>query len=142
LSAEDKASFPTPASVGSVEFARMHEDLWTLEERFWLGDALFYEQHLAAGARMVFPQPVGVLGGAQILASIDSGKRWRRVEFANQHLVDPAEGTAVLVYAAAANRGNAGSAYRAQCSSVYVRVGGRWQLAAHHQTPADCTLAG
>ena len=81
------------------------------------------------------------MGRAQILASIEASKRWRRVEFANQHLVDPVEGTAVLVYAAAADRGNASSAYRAQCSSVYVRVSGRWQLAAHHQTPADCTLS-
>jgi hypothetical protein len=117
------------------------EDLWVLEERFWLGDPLFYEQHLAVDARMVFPQPVGMMGRAQILASIEPDKRWRRVEFANQHLVAPAEGTAVLIYAAAADRGIAGSAYRAQCSSVYVRSGGRWQLVAHHQTPADCKLS-
>lgn len=117
------------------------EDLWDLEERFWLGDALFYAQHLAADARMVFAQPVGMMGRAQILASIEPNKRWRRIEFANQHLLDPVEGTAVLVYAAAADRGGAGSAYRAQCSSVYVRSGGRWQLVAHHQTPADCTLS-
>ncbi|CAN7165922.1 nuclear transport factor 2 family protein [Variovorax sp. LjRoot290] len=119
----------------------MEEDLWALEERLWLGDALFYEQHLAVDARMVFPQPVGMMGRAQILASIEPDKRWRRVEFANQHLLAPAEGTAVLVYAAAADRGSTGSAYRAQCSSVYVRTGGRWQLVAHHQTPADCKLS-
>lgn len=118
------------------------EELWALEERFWLGDALFYEQRLAVDARMVFPQPMGMMGRAQILASIESGKRWRRVEFADQHLVAPAEGTAVLIYAVAADRGSAASAYRAQCSSVYVRSAGRWQLAVHHQTPADRKLSG
>src|SRR5690606_27462424 len=38
--------------------------LWRMEQQFWLGDAAFHAQHLAPGALMVLPPPVGVLDRA------------------------------------------------------------------------------
>ena len=40
---------------------KQDEDLWKKEERFWLGDAEFYEQALAPDAIMVLPPPAGIL---------------------------------------------------------------------------------
>jgi hypothetical protein len=55
-------------------------DLIALEEQFWKGDADFYRQRLTAEALMVFPDPVGVLGQEETVASISQAPRWRDVE--------------------------------------------------------------
>lgn len=112
------------------------KELWRLEEQFWIGSAEFYERTLAPDAFMVFPQPAGILDRAATIKSISSGARWRTASFNEQHCVMPASDTAVLVYAAQADRGEPGSEYTAQCSSTYIRGKDGWQLVLHHQTPA------
>ncbi|MDP9877321.1 hypothetical protein J2W25_001628 [Variovorax boronicumulans] len=113
----------------------MHDDnLWRIEEQFWSADADFYEQHLCAQALMVFPAPVGVLDRAATLKAIASGSRWVHANFEKRQLLRPTDAVALLVYSVVASR-HEGAAYRALCSSTYVRQGDAWLLALHHQTP-------
>jgi hypothetical protein len=109
--------------------------LWRLEREFWLGGAEVYERSLAPGARMVLPPPAGVLQRDATIRSIREGGRWKGVEFSGCQYESPADGIAILVYRADADRGTPASRYAAQCSSTYLRSGTAWQLVLHHQTP-------
>ena len=108
--------------------------LWRLETQFRLAGADFYERTLCADALMVFPPPAGVLDRAATLESV-RGARWRTVSIDARHLEMPDSNVAVLAYVARAERGEAESAYVAQCSSTYVLGADGWRLALHHQTP-------
>ena len=110
-------------------------DLIALEEQFWKGDADFYRQRLTAEALMVFPDPVGVLGKEETVASISQAPRWRDVEFTEVRAVMLATDAALLVYRATARRAEHAT-YVTRASSVYVRQDGAWKLAFHQQTPA------
>ena len=109
-------------------------DLIALEEQFWKGDADFYRQRLTAEALMVFPDPVGVLGKEETVASISQAPRWRDVEFTEVRAVMLATDAALLVYRATARRPEHAT-YVTRASSVYVRENGAWKLAFHQQTP-------
>ena len=110
-------------------------DLIALEEQFWKADADFYRQRLTAEALMVFPDPVGVLGKEETVASISQVPRWRDVEFTELKAVVLATDAALLVYRVTARRAEHAT-YVARASSVYVRQDGAWKLAFHQQTPA------
>ncbi|HET6632974.1 MAG TPA: DUF4440 domain-containing protein [Rhodanobacteraceae bacterium] len=118
------------------------QELWRLEEQFWLGDAAFYERALAPKALMVLPAPAGVLDRAATLESICSTSRWQNVSFLQKHYAASTPDTAVLAYVVEADRGSKNSGYAAQCSSTYVRIKGSWQLALHHQTSMDQVRGG
>ncbi|MFQ1627089.1 nuclear transport factor 2 family protein [Lysobacter zhanggongensis] len=112
------------------------QELWRLEEQFWVGDAAFYERTLAPESFMVLPAPAGVLEPAATIESIRSASRWQNVSFIQKHYAASTADIVVLAYVVQADRGSGNSAYAAQCSSTYVRIGGNWRLALHHQTPA------
>ena len=118
------------------------QELWRLEEQFWVGDAAFYERTLAPEAFMVLPAPAGVLDRAATIESIRSASRWQNVSFRQKHYAASAADIVVLAYAVQADRGSKDSTYAAQCSSTYVRASGSWQLALHHQTPAGQANGG
>ena len=119
-----------------------NEELWQLEEQFWLGGPDFYEHTLAREALMVLPQPVGVLDRAATVASIHSGSRWRNVNLTERRHVQASRSTVVLSYTVRADRGSPETSYAAQCSSTYVVESGRWVLVLHHQTPASQPRGG
>jgi hypothetical protein len=111
------------------------DELWRLEERFWLDGADFHTRTLAPDALMVLPPPAGVLDRAASVESIRSAARWRRVDMDQRRHAQVSADTAILAYVAKADRGGSDAPYEAQCGSTYVRVQGRWLLALHQQTP-------
>lgn len=113
------------------------DELWQLEERFWLDGADFHARTLAPDALMVLPPPAGVLDRAASVESIRSAPRWRRIDLAERRHAQVSADTVILSYMASADRDGTDATYRAQCSSTYVREQGRWLLALHHQTPVD-----
>jgi Domain of unknown function (DUF4440) len=115
-------------------------ELWQLERQFWKGDAEFFDQHLSPDALMVFPDPVGVMDRPRAVASVRATGRWQKVHITHKHELHPNDDTVVLVYFIDADRPD--SAYTAQCSSTYVATRAGWQLAVHHQTPAECRIKG
>ena len=44
------------------------DDIWSLEERFWLDGEPAYRAHRIASAVMLFPEPAGIMQGEDILA--------------------------------------------------------------------------
>lgn len=110
------------------------QQLLDLEERFWKGDADFYQENVIDQARMAFADPVGVLTKDAAVSSISESSRWTSVDFEDVHGVALRDGVALLTYRAVARRGPHDSAYSARASSVYVDEGG-WKLAFHQQTP-------
>jgi Domain of unknown function (DUF4440) len=114
---------------------RMSEEtLWSLEQKFWTGDAALYESRLAPTALMVLPDPAGILDREQAIESIRTAPRWAAVEFDDRREIRPAAQVVVLAYIARARRARDQTDYHARCSSTYVDDQGRWLLALHHQT--------
>lgn len=107
------------------------ETIWDLERSFWIDGAKAYEANLHDAAVMVFPG-LGIMDRAAIIESIQQGARWNDVQMTKRRLI-AADGTAVLVYAAEAEREGAKS-YRSLCISTYVLRPGGWRMVSHQQT--------
>ena len=111
------------------------DEIWSLEERFWLGGVDAFRRHMHPECTMAFQAPVGILTGAGIVASLKEAPRWASVEMDERHVSRPASDAVVLAYRARAFR-DGSPPYGAYCTSVYVRLQDRWQLVQHQQTPA------
>lgn len=111
------------------------DDCWKAEESFWLDGPEFYERRMAPSALMVFPPPVGILAGDQILVGLKQGPRWQSVDLEERSQTG-SETAVVLAYKATGKRPHS-EPYIALCSSTYIPVGGVWKLLSHQQTPAE-----
>jgi hypothetical protein len=115
------------------------DDPVTLERRGWQalsrsGAAArrFYDEVLADDVLMLLP------GGLRLTerdATLDamSGTPWTSFELDDVALRTVTSDVAVVAYRATAQRDEA--AYRALCSSTYVREAAGWKLCVHQQTP-------
>lgn len=120
-------------------------DIWTLELGLWLGGVDDFAHHMIDGCLMVFPEPVGILRGNEILERLARTPRWETVEMADRNILRRNAHTVCIAYRAEAVR-KTNEAYTAFCSSVYVRqddeVG--WKILTHQQTrwrrPAETGL--
>lgn len=109
------------------------EEIWKLETGFWLDGPRFYDEHMISNAQMVFPAPVGILKGEEILDGLKAAPRWASVEMEEKSEL-LSEGTLVLAYRATGKR-EGEAPYVAFCSSTYVHRGEVWKLISHQQTP-------
>ena len=108
------------------------DDLWDCERGFWLDGVPHYERHLAPDARMVFPEPTGILDAVAIMQGLEGAPRWESLDLDAQHATKAGD-TVVLSYRATGHRpGN--PPYRVLCSSTYVWQGGVWQMLMHQHT--------
>ncbi|WP_319531502.1 DUF4440 domain-containing protein [uncultured Cohaesibacter sp.] len=113
----------------------MFTPFWRMEEQFWLLGPDYYAGHLAQNARMIFPDPVGIIENGNIIEMLRQAPRWRSVEISERSQARLEE-TIILAYHAVGVR-DSGATYKAYCSSIYVKTEGDWQLLAHQQTPID-----
>jgi hypothetical protein len=112
----------------------MEADAWSLEQALWTGGVETYERTLAPRALTVVPAERGLLDRAATMDASRSAPRWSRVEMLERRDMRPRADIIVLAYRAEATRED-GDAYRAWCSSVYMRERDGWRLALHQQTP-------
>jgi hypothetical protein len=114
-------------------------ELIALEREGW--DALssdgetaraFYDRVLDARPLMLLPGGMVLDDRAVILQSM-SGAPWSRYELAGERCLQLTPDSALVTYAAVAERG--GTEYSALISSLYVRREHGWKLAFHQQTP-------
>jgi hypothetical protein len=82
---------------------------------------------MAGDATMVFPKPVGILEGDQILQRLTGAPRRKSVDIGEKFQARLGQ-TMVLAYKATGRREDAKSC-SSLCSSTYVRDDGRWKLA-------------
>ncbi len=113
----------------------VEQELWELEERFWLDGAETFRKKLSDDAVMVFPYPAGILQGNAIIEGLGSAPRWRSVVMSDRVFRRRGE-TALLAYRASAER-EGEPMLEALCASTYLNDGGEWRLISHQQTPAD-----
>lgn len=132
--ADVAAARPSGALRATPQTPAIESGIWERERGFWLNGPAFYAEHMAPGAVMVFPPPVGILQGADILAGIEAGPRWDSVEM-DEGAVSRHGETLVLTYRATGRRADA-APYVALCASTYVGGGGGWKLVLHQHTPA------
>ena len=116
---------------------KMENQLWELEEQFWLGGTDFYTTHLTDDAVMLFAQPVGLLQRDEIIETINNAPRWIQVEMTNSLKTKVHDEVTILTYQADARRRSDEDPYRVQVISVYRRVDDRWLLAFHQQIPTQ-----
>lgn len=110
--------------------------LWTLEQSFWLEGVPAYRRSMSRDAVMVFPDPVGMLSGEDIIKSLNEAPRWSSVVMTERTVLCPSTEMAVIAYRARAKRGE--DAYEALCVSSYCGPAGTdWTLIHHQQTPVE-----
>ena len=106
-------------------------DFWNFEKHFWTEGAGFFRDNMARNAIMVFPAPVGMLSGEEIIDGLDGAPRWDEVEFEDRKKIENGR-FAVLSYRAGGKRAD-GDSYSALCSTSYFKENGRWKLFSHQQ---------
>lgn len=116
----------------------MKQELLALERRGWnaliSGEAVeYYDRMLAED--MVLVLPGMVLDRAETLETWVTSVSWQRVDIEGAQVRSLGAGVGLLTYLATASRTPDVPSYRAQCTSVYRRVAGRWRLAFQQQTP-------
>ena len=112
----------------------MAEDFWKFEQSLWVEGTPAYEKLLHPNCIMVFPAPAGIIGAEAILNGIDGAPRWLSVKLDEQSSLEANGDTVILAYRAEGRR-QGSPAYRAFCSSTYVRHAGEWRIIQHQQTP-------
>lgn len=115
----------------------VHTDLRELEERFWRagGDPEFWDRSFAEDG--VIALATGLMDKHAVVAAQDAAEPWETFTIEEARVVELGEGVASISYRVTARRAGDDSDYRAVVSSVYVRRGGDWMLALHHQTPTE-----
>ena len=114
----------------------MAHEIEQLENRGW--DALsgpegaaFYDDLMAEDGMMVFP---GItLDKRATVRAIAAERPWQSYRLDEVRVAETGD-TAVITYRATSQR-EGEAEYRARMSSVYARVGGRWRLVLHQQSP-------
>ena len=83
---------------------------------------------------MVFGEPVGIIQGDAIAATVRNAPRWTEVEMTNCAIANQDGNTIAIAYEMHGRRGNS-APYHAHCSSTYFRRA--WRIIQHQQTAID-----
>lgn len=115
----------------------IEDDLFRIEEGFWLSGKEHFLEHLDDQCLLAFPQ-MGEMHGVHsretVAATATMPNRWRDLRMENRHLLRPIDGLAVISYRAEVKRAD-GEPYAALVSSAYVQREGGWKLAFHQHSP-------
>jgi hypothetical protein len=115
----------------------LEDELYRIEEGFWLAGEDHFLEHLDERCLLAFPQAGemhGILPREQVAASASAPGRWRDLRISNRHCLQGADDLAILSYRAEVTRGD-GEPYAALVSSAYVRRADGWKLAFHQHSP-------
>jgi hypothetical protein len=117
---------------------RLQDELFAIEEGFWLQGRDHFLEHVDERCLLAFPQ-AGEMHGVRTreevaaTASTQPG-RWRDLKVSDRHLLRLADAAAVISYRADVLRFD-GEPYAAMVSSAYVKRDGGWKLAFHQHSP-------
>jgi len=115
----------------------LEDDLFAIEEGFWLSGKDHFAAHLDDQCLLAFPQAGemhGIFPREHVAATATPGNRWRDLSMTDRHLLEPAGDVALISYRADVTRAD-GEPYAALVSSAYVRRGHGWKLAFHQHSP-------
>jgi hypothetical protein len=108
------------------------QEIWKLEERFWLEGSTVYDAHLDSACVMAFPG-IGVMTGSEV--NLKDAPRWASVHMTGRVVARASSSVIVLGYKAEGRRTGA-QPYVVFCTSTYRTDGSTWKLVQHQQTLA------
>jgi hypothetical protein len=115
----------------------LQDELFEIEDGFWLKGRDHFLEHLDRQCLLAFPQMGemhGVFPREEVAATATTPGRWRDLKVGNRQLLQPTPDLAIISYRADVVRGD-GEPYAALVSSGYVRREGGWKLASHQHSP-------
>ena len=115
----------------------LQDELFTIEEGFWLEGEEHFRRHVDARCLLAFPQAGemhGIHSADQVAATATPDNRWRDLAMTDRHVLEPASDVAIISYRAEVTRAD-GQPYAAIVSSAYVRRSEGWKLAFHQHSP-------
>jgi ketosteroid isomerase-like protein len=119
----------------------LREDLCELERGFWeaVGDPDYYREHMADDGLAVFS--MGVMGKEGAIQSTSESQTisWTDIRIEEPRILEITDDVAAIVYKGLAKRD--GEPYEANCTSVYARRDGAWQLVLHQQSVIEMVAA-
>ncbi len=113
------------------------DELFAIEEGFWVSGADHFAAHLDDRCLLAFPQAGemhGIFPAAHVAATATPENRWRDLTMDHRQVLEPADGVALISYRAEVTRAD-GQPYAALVSSAYVRRSAGWKLAFHQHSP-------
>lgn len=115
----------------------MEEELFAIEEGFWLRGQKYFLENVDDESLLAFPQARemhGIHSREQVVATATDENRWREPRIENRNALSLGGSAAIISYKIDVRRAD-GIAYSALVSSAYVRRGERWKLAFHQHSP-------
>lgn len=115
----------------------VQDELFAIEEGFWLAGADHFAAHLDSRCLLAFPQAGemhGVFPAEHVAATATPTNRWRDLTMADRQLLELSDEVAIISYRADVKRAD-GQPYAALVSSGYVRRPQGWKLAFHQHSP-------
>ena len=117
----------------------LEDELFEIEQGFWLAGRDHFLEHVDAKCMLAFPQSGemhGIFPRERVASTATSANRWRNLRLTNRHLLQPASDVAIISYRADATRPD-DQPYSALVSSAYVKREGGWKLAFHQHSPVE-----
>lgn len=114
------------------------DDLYAIEEGFWLRGEDHFLAHVDDRCLLAFPQMAemhGILDRQKVAATATTPNRWRDLTMRNRQCLSLGD-VAIISYRADARRAD-GQPYAALISSAYVDRDGHWKLAFHQHSPIE-----
>lgn len=115
----------------------LEQDLFEIEQGFWLSGKEHFSTHLDERCVLAFPQAGemhGVRTRDEVAATATTANRWSDLKMSDRHLLQATENVAIISYRADVTRAD-GQPYAALVSSAYVRHGNGWKLVFHQHSP-------
>ena len=115
----------------------LENELYDIEEGFWLSGKEHFLGHLDERCMLAFPQ-AGEMHGVQareaIAATASAPNRWHDLHISNRQFLEVADDVAAISYRADVLRAD-GEPYAALISSVYAARDEGWKLVLHQHSP-------
>ena len=115
----------------------LEQDLFDIEQGFWLSGKEHFSAHLDDRCVLAFPQTGemhGVKTRDEVAATATQTNRWFDLNMSDRSLLQVTEQAALISYRADVTRAD-GQPYAALVSSAYVRRGNGWKLTFHQHSP-------
>jgi hypothetical protein len=123
-----------------TEQTELTDELFAIEQGFWLKGQVHFLEHLDEECLLAFPQMGemhGVKSREEIAATAATNEgRWRDLKVGTRHLHRPDDLIAIISYRADVIRGD-GEPYSALVSSAYARRADGWKLTFHQHSPVE-----
>jgi hypothetical protein len=116
----------------------LEDDLFRIEEGFWLAGREHFLANLDERCLLAFPQAGemhGVRSRDEVASTASMPNRWRELQVTNRQLLQAAQDVSIISYRADVKRAD-GQPYSALISSAYVQRPDGWKLAFHQHSPA------